>query len=78
LYKGLIVTDVTNYSVAQRAGLRKYDVILEINQQELNSVKELEKILKAAKSGDTLLLLVHREYRNTQSDEFFITLRIPE
>ncbi|MBU4496143.1 MAG: Do family serine endopeptidase [Acidobacteria bacterium] len=76
--KGLIVTDVTNYSVAQRAGLRKYDVILEINQQELNSVKELEKILKAAKSGDTLLLLVHREYRNTQSDEFFITLRIPE
>ena len=76
--KGLVITEVEKYSEAERKGLRKYDVILEINQNEVTEVGDLRGLLKKAEPGDSLLLLVYRQQRGGGGDEFFVTLRIPE
>ncbi len=76
--EGLIITEVERYSEADRKGLQTGDIILEINRQGVNEIDDLEKILKRLKSGDPLLLLVRREDRRGGSQDFMVTLRMPE
>jgi len=78
IQKGLIVTEVRRYSEAAKKGLNKYDIIVEVNQNEVSKVKDLEKILKRSDPGDSLLLLVHRVYQSGNTQDLFITLRIPD
>lgn len=60
--KGLIVLEVKSGSKAAERGLMPGDVILEIAQQEVGSVADIAKSLKAAKEkGKPLLMLVSRE-----------------
>ncbi|MCP2605198.1 DegQ family serine endoprotease [Candidatus Aminicenantes bacterium AH-873-B07] len=69
---GLLVTYVKRNSEAYRAGIRAGDVILEVNRKEVNTIRDFERILKRAKSGDILMLLVRRgEY------EYILYLKIP-
>jgi serine protease Do len=75
--EGLIITDITRYSEAERKGLRTGDVILEVNQKKMISVGDLEGILKKAEPGDAIMLLVRREGNGERSD-FLVTLSIPE
>jgi len=74
---GLLVTEVTRYSEAERKGLQRGDIIIEVNREEVKALEDMRKILKKLDSGDPILLVVRRE-RNRQSQDFFITLRIPE
>lgn len=76
--KGLVVTEVRRYSEAARKGMTKYDIIREINQNEVSKVKDLENVLKRSNPGDSLLFLVHRIYQSGQEQDLFITLRIPQ
>ena len=55
---GVVVTRVQQGSPAARAGLRAGDVLLELNRQRVDSVREFEAAYGKAK--DSLLLLVHR------------------
>ena len=56
---GVLISDVTRGSAAQRAGLTPGQVILSVNQREVASVKSLNKALKRA--GETALLRVWSE-----------------
>jgi len=76
--EGLIITEVERYSEADRKGLQTGDIILEVNRQEVSKIDDLEKILKRLNSGDPLLLLVRREDRRGGSQDFMVTLRMPE
>ena len=75
--EGLIITEITRYSEADRKGLERGDIILEVNQKKMRSVSDLEDILKKAKPGDAIMLLVRRE-GNGGSTDFLVTLSIPE
>jgi hypothetical protein len=58
--QGLVVTKVEEGSVAQSAGLRKNDILLEIDGTKVSSIRELRETLKGAKSA-TVLRKGHRE-----------------
>lgn len=45
---------------AAEAGLRPGDVIVKLNDKPLANAKELSKVVKAAKSGEMLRMLVKR------------------
>ncbi len=57
---GVLVTEVTMDSPASRAGLRRGDLILEINKNKVDDVREFTEILKKTKKEGRLLCLVKR------------------
>ena len=57
---GILVTEVAMDSPASRAGLRRGDLILEINRNKVDNVKGFSEILKKTKKEGRLLCLVKR------------------
>ncbi|MFP4082909.1 MAG: PDZ domain-containing protein, partial [Candidatus Aminicenantes bacterium] len=74
--EGLLITEVTRYSQAERKGLRAGDIIIEVNRIKIKSLEDLEGILDKLDSGDPIILLIRRE-RDGRAQEFVVTLRIP-
>lgn len=70
--RGLIIFQVGRNTPAGEAGLRPGDIILEIDQIPIKSIKQYQKKLQTFKKGDTILFLVKRE--NTT---IFLTLTVP-
>jgi serine protease Do len=58
---GLIVTDVESGSSAAEAGIKRGDIIQEINRQQVTSIADYKKILQQAKNKKSILLLVKRD-----------------
>src|SRR5881296_2273707 len=58
--RGLLVTEVQPGSPAERAGLRRGDVILEISRRPADDAAALFKALSALKPGESVLIYVHR------------------
>jgi serine protease Do len=56
---GVLVTNVTPGSAADKANIRRGDIIIEANRQKVTDVSEFQKIAKRDKK--TLLLLIKRE-----------------
>lgn len=75
--EGLIITEVTRYSEANRKGIQSGDIILEVNQVKMKTVRDLDNIVKKAKPGGAIMLLLRRE-SNGRSSDFIVTLSIPE
>lgn len=75
--EGLIITNVRRYSEADRKGIERGDIILEINQQKIRTLREYNRILSRSKPGDAIMLLLRREQNGEQMD-FIRTLSIPE
>ncbi|MBN2244465.1 MAG: Do family serine endopeptidase [Candidatus Aminicenantes bacterium] len=77
---GVVITEVRRFSVAEENGLAVGDIILEVNREEIISVEDFEKILNKLDPGDAVLMLIRRESRDRtgRSEEFMLTLRIPE
>jgi serine protease Do len=75
--EGLVITEVTKYSEASRKGIQRGDIIIEVNQTKMEAVRDLENILKKAKAGDAIMLLMRRE-GNGRSQDYIVTLSIPE
>jgi len=57
---GVLVSDVTADGAAGEAGIRRGDVITEINRTPVTSVQDYQKVTSAAKKGSTVLFLVRR------------------
>jgi serine protease Do len=66
---GVVVVGVEPGSPAQEAGLRRGDVIIEVNRKPVDSVDDIKKNIGDAKDKDHLLLLVQR-----QNGKFFVPL----
>jgi Do/DeqQ family serine protease len=60
VHRGLLVTDVQPGSPAEKAGLRRGDVILEFARRPADDPANLSKALGALKPGESLLIYVHR------------------
>jgi len=58
--KGLVLTNVEEGSPADEAGLRRGDVIVEVNQKKVDNLRDYRAALGRVGSADSLLLLVRR------------------
>jgi serine protease Do len=74
--EGLIITQVKNYSEADRKGLAAGDIILEVNRKKVATVDEMEKMMAKFESGQAIILLVRREQEGDSIDRI-VTLRVP-
>lgn len=61
--QGVVVTAVEQDSVAEKAGVMRNDVIREVNQQPVKSVKDFEKVSSGIKKGENVLILIDRRGR---------------
>jgi serine protease Do len=57
---GLLVTDVASGGPADRAGLRRGDIILEVDRRTVHDAPSLQKALAAVPAGRSVLIWVHR------------------
>ena len=70
--KGVVVTAVESGSAAEDAGLRRGDIILEVNRHAVESVDGYRKAVRESEKGKNLLFLVRRG-ENT----IFVALKPP-
>jgi len=56
--KGVLISKVLENSAAERAGLKKYDIILEINGFAVNSTSELHEIIIQFNPGEVINCLI--------------------
>ena len=69
--RGVVVTNVVPESPADQAGLRRRDVVLEVNQQAVTDVKSFRAAIGSGEKG--ALLLVQRG-----DAEIFVAVKPPE
>jgi serine protease Do len=58
--RGVVVTRVQEGSPAEAAGVQQGDVIIELNQQKIRSLREYRAALGRVKGSNRLLFLVRR------------------
>jgi serine protease Do len=58
--KGVVVVNIESGAPAEEAGLRRGDVINEINRQRLYNLNDFNKIVARIKQGENVLLFVNR------------------
>ena len=71
--KGVVISRVRPGSLAYEAGLRRGDVILEINRRPIIKLDDYYQAIKRLKPGESVLFLVKR-----QEGTLFIPLQIPK
>jgi serine protease Do len=57
---GLLVTDVASGGPGDRAGLRRGDVILEVDRKPVHDAPSLQKALSAVPAGRSVIVWVHQ------------------
>jgi serine protease Do len=68
--KGVVVATVDAESIAGEAGLKKGDVIQEVNKTTIKNLADFNTIAATIKKGDTVLLFINRGGR-----KFYITFK---
>lgn len=74
---GMLITDVRAESAADAAGLRRGDVIRQINRRPMRSMGDYEDVLAELKPGDEVGLIIRRETRR-QYANFYAVLKVPK
>ena len=69
---GVVITSVQPQGAAAEAGLRRGDVILELNRERIANASEFRKIVSQTKPGESMLFLIRRGGNN-----LFLALRSP-
>jgi serine protease Do len=69
--KGVLITGVDPSGAGAEAGLRRGDLIKEIDRQNVETTEDYRKILEEAKKGESVLFLIKRGTRT-----FYITLAL--
>ena len=68
----MIVTDVAPQTTAHRAGLRRGDLLIEINRKPVGTFEYLYDVLAELDAGDDMLLYIRRG-----RSKFFVHIRMP-
>lgn len=58
---GLLVVDVEPNKPGAEAGLKRGDLILEVNQKPVTTIKQYKKTMRAAKKTESILFLIKRD-----------------
>ena len=74
---GLVITEVAPASAADNAGLRRGDIILELNRKPVSGVPGFYKDLLGVMPGQTVMLYVHRFGPDPQN-QFVVLARPPK
>jgi len=69
--KGVVIVRVKPYSAAEEVGLKKGDVIQEINKKKVRDLDDFNRTIGSLREGDTVLLFINRG-----GNKFYITLEI--
>jgi len=67
--KGVVIVQVESGSIAEEAGLREGDLVIEINRKPVSDLKSYERLFNKLKDSDAALFLINR-----QGNRFYITL----
>lgn len=67
--KGVVIVNIQPGSSAQDRGLRKGDIIQEINRQQINNINDFNKVTSHLKADESILLFINRSGK-----KFYITL----
>ncbi|MDO5439940.1 MAG: trypsin-like peptidase domain-containing protein [Erysipelotrichaceae bacterium] len=70
--KGLIVANVLKGSAADKAGMQIYDIISEVDGDEITSYAKLSKALDRHEVGDTVNVVVYRGYGNAINSRYSV------
>jgi serine protease Do len=70
---GVMITSVQPQSAAAEAGLRRGDVIVEVNRKTIANSGEFQKLLSQTKAGENILFLISRGGSN-----LFLAMKSPE
>ncbi|MDY0163133.1 Do family serine endopeptidase [Desulfobotulus sp.] len=57
---GMVVVAVAEGSAAQKAGIRRGDLVMEINHHKIDSTKAYERVLKKIRKGERMQFLIQR------------------
>ncbi|MDY0164061.1 PDZ domain-containing protein, partial [Desulfobotulus sp.] len=57
---GMVVVAVAEGSAAQKAGIRRGDLVMEINHHKIDSPKAYERVLKKIRKGERMQFLIQR------------------
>ncbi|MDA8083203.1 MAG: PDZ domain-containing protein, partial [Nitrospiraceae bacterium] len=68
--KGVVVIRVEPGSSAEEAGIRKGDVIQEVNRRKVEKLDDYTRITSGLRAGDTILLFINRGGKR-----FYVTMR---
>lgn len=71
--QGIVIMDVVPNSPAEKAGLQRYDVILEVNRQKIKDTEQFVELIRKHKIGQNVALLLARDGRTV-----LVTVRIGE
>ncbi|UCB51418.1 MAG: DegQ family serine endoprotease [Deltaproteobacteria bacterium] len=71
--RGLVVVQVENNSPAEEAGIRRGDIIMEMDQAPMKDIDEYSKKIRRYKKGDTILFLIKR-----REATLYLTLKVWE
>ncbi|XPV68925.1 MAG: Do family serine endopeptidase [Halarcobacter sp.] len=64
--KGALILDVANDTPAQKAGLKRGDLIYSINNKEIKNRKDLQNVIASFKPNDTVSIKLERDKRNIE------------
>jgi serine protease Do len=68
--RGVVIVRIEPYSEAEEAGLKKGDVIQEINKKSVSNLRDFNNIVANIKEGDSVLLFINRGGK-----KFYVTLK---
>ncbi len=77
LSNGVLIINVSRYSIASKAGLTRGEVIYELNGEDVNSVDGFYDMIGQYKSGEVIKLKLRRKQGNELFDRL-VFLEIPE
>src|SRR3989304_6054249 len=66
--KGVIVLEVLPNTPADKYGVKKGDIIEAINDEEINSVEELQKAISGKAVGETVILTIKRDHNELKKE----------
>ena len=61
---GVLVTEVIKGCGADRAGLKKGDIIIEFNGKEIDDIRDLERAIRRTRPGDKVEVEIYRDKEN--------------